>query len=93
MGTRGADEMFARRFCLVEIGTVLFPTSAAFVKQLFIPVVSDVSNISKTNWASSCVGVLVGVGVLVDSIRRFELRSNKYMLGCTLFLEVSIHGQ
>ena len=87
VGTKGTDKMFVRCFCLLVIGTVLFPTSATFVNQLFIHMVSAVSSISEKNQASSCFGVLV------DSIQRFKSMSNKYIPGCTLFLEVCIHGQ
>ena len=78
-----ADEMFIIRVVLLILGTVLVPKSGEYVHVEYVSVLSDVTRISKRNWAT------YSLNFLLEQIKGFRKRGTKYMPGCTIFLQVS----
>ena len=75
-----ADEMFIIRVVLLILDTVLVPTSSEYVHVEYVSVLSDVTRISRRNWATYCLKFLL------EQINAFCKRGTKYMPGCTIFL-------
>ena len=75
--------MFIIRVVLLILGIVLVPTFGKYVHVEYVSILSDVTRISRRNWAT------YSLKFLLEQIKGFSKRGTKYMLGCTIFLQVS----
>ncbi|GAY36146.1 hypothetical protein CUMW_279180 [Citrus unshiu] len=75
-----AGEDFCILFSLFAIGTILCPTTAAYINPSYLYALKDVSNIRRKNWASW------SFNFLWDEVSKFNENKISLMNGCVIFL-------
>ncbi|KAH9648992.1 PMD domain-containing protein [Citrus sinensis] len=82
MNTSTSDDEFKILFSLFALGTILCPTSAIYINQLYLRALKDTNSIRETNWASWCFTFLW------EGVQKFKENKVSSVSGCVLFLKL-----